>query len=225
MSMYPEIIYGWCLLRILHFISSLQRHRPSLRILIAKYDYSDAYCRIAYIASAAAQTISVHEGLAYLALRLMYDRAPNPPGWTLVSEVVTDLANEISQCDERDPVTLHNPVQPIAPTPIFVPDPTSQLARAEQMSVVPAPILRGKVDGFIDDLILVFWDTDGNVDRLPHAVPLAMYVTSRPHAGDDNEPLPRRDILSIPKLKNEERERTNYTGFRLRSQSFRSNES
>ena len=60
MSMYPEMIYGWCLLRILHFISSLRWHRPSLRILIAKYDYSNAYRRIAHSANAAAQTISVH---------------------------------------------------------------------------------------------------------------------------------------------------------------------
>ncbi|KAI2502401.1 hypothetical protein MHU86_12058 [Fragilaria crotonensis] len=30
-----------------------------------------------------------------------------------------------------------------------------------------------------------------------------MHVTSRPHAGEIREPLPRRDILSLPKLKAE----------------------
>ena len=58
----------------------------------------------------------------------------------------------------------------------------------------------GKVDGFIDDLINVFLDTPENCERQPHVVPMAMHITSRPHAGDEREPIPRRPILSIPKL-------------------------
>ena len=71
------------------------------------------------------------------------------------------------------------------------------------MAVDVPPVQLGNVDGFIDDLIHVFWDTPSNLERLPHVVPLAMFVTSRPHAGDVDEPLPRRDILSLPKLKAE----------------------
>ena len=56
------------------------------------------------------------------------------------------------------------------------------------------------MDGFIDDLINVFLDTPRNCKRQPQVVPLAMHVTSRPHAGDALEPLPRRAILSQPKL-------------------------
>ena len=58
----------------------------------------------------------------------------------------------------------------------------------------------GRVDGFIDDLINVFLDTPVNCANQPHVVPLAMHVTSRPHSGDDDEPIVRRPILSIPKL-------------------------
>lgn len=68
------------------------------------------------------------------------------------------------------------------------------------MVVVPPPPATGQVDGFIDDLINVFLDTDDNCRRQPHVVPLAVHVTSRPHAGDDIEPLPRCTLLSIKKL-------------------------
>jgi hypothetical protein len=55
------------------------------------------------------------------------------------------------------------------------------------------------MDSFIDDLIQVFLDTDKNRATQPHAVPLAVFVSNRPHAGDD-EPVPRRENLSGPKL-------------------------
>ena len=79
MSAYTEMIFGWCLPRILHFIVAIRNKFPLLRILIAKYDYSDAYRRIAHSASTAAQTIAVHAGLAYLSLRLTFGGRPNPP--------------------------------------------------------------------------------------------------------------------------------------------------
>jgi hypothetical protein len=41
MSAYPEMIYGWCLSRILHFVIALRLAFPETPILIAKYDYSD----------------------------------------------------------------------------------------------------------------------------------------------------------------------------------------
>ena len=203
MTQYPEMVYGWCLPRILHFAMSLRWHAPDRRILIAKYDYSDAYRRIAHSASAAPQTIAVHDGIGYLALRLTFGGSPNPPTWCMVSEMVTDLANEICQCEAWDPEMLRSPSQPVTPRPVYAPGPESPIAPAKRMAVVAAPIMRGKVDGFIDDLIHVFWDTPSNRERLPHAVPLAMHVTSRPHAGEATEPLPRREILSAPKLKAE----------------------
>ena len=77
------------------------------------------------------------------------------------------------------------------------------LAQVRKLAVsipVPDKGMIGRVDGFIDDLINVFLDTPENCERQPHVVPLAMHVTSRPHSGDEDEPIPRRPILSIPKL-------------------------
>ena len=79
MSAYKEMIFGWCLPRILHFIVAIRIAFPLLGILIAKYDYSDAYHRIAHSASAAAQTIAAHAGITYLALRLTFGGGTEPP--------------------------------------------------------------------------------------------------------------------------------------------------
>ena len=202
MSAYAEMIYGWCLPRIIHYTLALRQKFPWLRILICKYDYSDAYRRIAHSASAAAQTIAIHNGMAFLSLRLTFGGSPNPPTWCLFSEMVTDLANEISQCTEWDPEELFSPAQPTTPEPRRLAD-TIPLATCRPMAVA-IPIadtgMIGRVDGFIDDLINVFLNTPSNCARQPHVVPLAMHVTSRPHAGDGAEPIPRRPILSIPKL-------------------------
>jgi hypothetical protein len=84
MDAYVEMIYGWCLSRIIHSIVSLRLQYPRSRILAAKYDYSDAYKRIAHHPSAAVQTIgtvniSNEERIAIINLRLSFGGSPNPP--------------------------------------------------------------------------------------------------------------------------------------------------
>jgi hypothetical protein len=44
MGQYAEMIYGWCLLHIIHFIVALHLAHLDKRIFLAKYDFSDAYC-------------------------------------------------------------------------------------------------------------------------------------------------------------------------------------
>ena len=198
MSAYTEMIFGWCLPRILHFIVAIRNEFPRLLILIAKYDYSDAYRRIAHSASAAAQTIAIHAGLEYLSLRLTFGGAANPPTWCLLSEMVTDLANEINQCKDWEPDLLHSPAQPTLPSPRRLPSTVPiALGRKLAVDIQMSGDRIGRVYGFIDDLINVFADTPANCRMQPHVVPLAMHVTSRPHAGDTHEPTTRRPLLSL----------------------------
>ena len=202
MMAYAEMIYGWCLPRILHYLVALRLAYPSIIIFICKYDYSDAYRRIAHNSSAAVQTLAIHAGLAYLALRLTYGGTPNPPTWCNFSEIVTDLANEISSCLEWTPDATRSPAQPVAPPPMRLSASIPfQAGRAMAVEIpTPGPNV-GRVDGFIDDLINTFLDTPENCRRQPHVVPLAsMHVTSRPHAGDGAEPIIRRPLLSMSKL-------------------------
>ena len=81
----------------------------------------------------------------------------------------------------------------------MVPDPqrlpgTLTLGQGRKLAVlIPIDDERpGRVDDFIDDLINVFVDTPANCRIQPHVVPLAIHITSRPHAGDDSEPIIRR---------------------------------
>ena len=200
MAAYAEMVYGWCLPRIIHFIVALRLQNPTLLILISKYDYSDAYRRIAHSATAAAQTIAINGATAFLSLRLTFGGSPNPLTWCMFSELVTDLANEIGQCNKWDPAECRSPAQPMTPDPLRLPA-SVPIAQARRMAVhIPPTKAGGRVDRFIDDLINVFLDTPANCQRHPNIVPLAMHLTSRPHAGDNAEPIPHRPILSIPKL-------------------------
>ena len=81
MDEYPAMIYGWCLMRCIHFVVALRLRFPKEPILISKYDLSDAYRRIAHRASSAVQTILVQGMVAYIFLRLSFGGAPNPPVW------------------------------------------------------------------------------------------------------------------------------------------------
>jgi hypothetical protein len=199
MEAYPKMIYGWCLLQILNFIAALRVAHPTERIFITKYDYSDEYHRIAHTASAAIQSVGLFGGIAFIALQLTFGGSPNPPTWCLFSEMVTNLANELLLCTNWDPAKVHNPDQPITPAP-KIRGPHSTIAPAKSLAVgIPLPVT-SQVDGFIDDLICVFLNTRDNLQRAPHAVPLAMHVTSRPHDGEKHEPIKRRNILLLPKL-------------------------
>jgi hypothetical protein len=100
MTAYPEMIYRWCIPRILHYIIALWLAFPDTPVLIAKYDYSDAYRRVAHSATAVAQTISTCNDYAYIYNRLTFGGSPNPPTWCNFSEIVTNLPNEISQCKD-----------------------------------------------------------------------------------------------------------------------------
>ncbi len=198
MSRYPEMIFGWCLPRIIHFVVALRIAYPTSRILIAKYDFSDAYRRINHSARAAVQSIIVFTAIAFLALRLSFGGSPNPPTWCSFSEMVTDLSNEIPLCNDWDSTTLRSPGQPTTPVPKILDD-SVPFTCGRSLAVAIPTTVTARTDSFIDDLVRVFLDTTENRETQPHAVPLAIFVANRPHAGDA-EPVPRRENLSGPKL-------------------------
>jgi hypothetical protein len=95
-----------------HLVVSLRLSHPGQRIFIAKYDYSNAYRRIAHAARAASQSTSIIDRVAYVALRLTFGGSLNLPTWCLFSEMVTHLAKEIYCCSPWNPADLHSPAQP-----------------------------------------------------------------------------------------------------------------
>jgi hypothetical protein len=154
MTKYPEMVYGWCFGRVVHFVVALRAEHPDSWIFIAKYDFSDAYRRVAHTARAAEQTILVMGRVAYVMLRLAFGGSPNPPAWCAFSEMVTDLANEIPLCSSWDPTRIRSPAQKKTPSPRELPH-YIPLSRACPTAVRVPTSVTATTDCFIDDLILV----------------------------------------------------------------------
>jgi hypothetical protein len=171
---------------------ALRLAHPGKRILVAKFDFSDAYRRICHAASAMVKSIVVAAGIAYLALRLTFGGSPNPPTWCSVSEMLTDLANELPLCAGWEPVD--DPLQSFDTLDDDVP-----FGVARPMAYRIPTGFTSRCDCFVDDVVQVFLDTLENRRRLPSVVLFVANVFFRPHAGPD-EPIPRRPIFSPEKL-------------------------
>ena len=197
MDAYPAMVYGWCLMRIIHFIVALRIRFPKESILISKYDFSDAYRRVAHKATSAVQTILIYANLAYISLRLSFGGAANPPAWCGFSEMVCDLSNELTMMEEWDPDVLFSPTQPTIPKPIYL-DKSIPFAQGREMAVEVHTTSFGRGDAFIDDIIKVFLARPDVIKKNAASAPLALHVSMRPLAAD--EPIPRKESLSIPKL-------------------------
>ena len=201
MSQYPHMIYGWALLRIITYIVALRRAFPNKKILISKYDLSDAYRRIANGFKAAAETILVAGHIAFIMLRLCFGASVNPPVWCSLSEMVTDLSNELPLIKGWNPDELHHPMQPEVPEPEYLDESIPITAAKEMVVDVPTTTL-GRGDCFIDDIIKVFLDTADAIKRHASSALLAIFVSIRPFAGK-KETVPRKEVVSLEKWKAE----------------------
>ena len=205
MELYPEMVYGWCLRRVIHFVVHLRVSHPGVPIFISKFDYSDAYRRVSHAGSAAAQTILVVGDIAYLMLRLAFGGSPNPPCFCAFSEALTDLANELSSSEFEPGDFIIPTVEQKHLVPVPYPNEDDHFRPGIPSAFEITSSLDTRKDCFIDDIINVFLGTEKNLIREGHTVPLAVHLLSRPHSGDDNEPVPRRPLLSPEKLKAEGR--------------------
>ena len=222
MSLYPDMVYGWCFSRLLHYTAALRNKHPGGKIYIAKYDYSDAYKRISQSAKAAAATVVRFGDVAYVYLRMAFGGAPNPAGFSGFSETLTDLATELA-------MSSYSPQKGASPAvqPEYLEVRNSEVKGAATMNaILPAlevPVtLDSARDCFIDDVIDVYLDTPANRVREGHLVQMAVHLMSRPHAGDAAEPVPRRPLLGPAKLEAEGRgsERQIVLGWEIRTREF-----
>jgi hypothetical protein len=223
MSDYPDMVYGWCMPRVLHFLAALRSRNPGERIFISKYDYSDAYKRISQTAETAAATVIRLDGTAYVCLRMVFGGSPNPAGFSGFSETLTDLANELAGSDYDPSVQGTSPsVKPNLL--IFREDEEGEInpAKMPAFEVETGERRSSHRDCFIDDIIDCHLDTRENRIRSPHFVQMAVHVMSRPHAGDDVEPVPRRPLLGPEKLEAEGRssERQVVLGWEIQTRRF-----
>ena len=192
-----ELIYGHAILRILHYIHSLRAKYPNIAILIGKFDIKAAYRRLHLWGHSAAASSTVVNNIGYISLRLTFGGSPCPPLWCEVSELATDLANDLLECEDWDYNKVHSIHQKKIPkTSVLKED--IPFGQAKQADVAVPPQKCGKIDSYVDDLITVALNMDQIAIKAANAVPLALEILGRPVS--HQEPVPRDELLSIIKL-------------------------
>ena len=197
-----DVMYGKCILRIIHDIVVKRRDFPTKRIFLQKVDYKSAYRRGHLSAEAALQTVTqcVERDLAFIYLRLTFGGAANPSLWGDFAEPITDLANAILESDNWDPLKLYSPLQAEVP-PIERLKADLPFASAHPLSVDIHPSSKPKADIYIDDTTTVTVELGDNCIRAERAVLLAIEIVARKFCKSD--PIKRDHLISISKLKAE----------------------
>ena len=222
MGRYTDMVYGWCFQRILHYLAALRSTHPNKKIYMSKFDNSDAYKRISQCPHATAMTAVRFGRIAYFCWRMVFGGSPNPAGFSCFSETLTDLANEIAMSGYQPHMGRSDTVQPSHLVTKEVEERGAPIETAIKPALVVSTKLTSYRDCFIDDIIDCHLDTPTNIERAPHIVQLAVQAMSRPHAGGQREPVPRRPLLGPDKLEAEGRssERQIVLGWEIRTRAF-----
>jgi hypothetical protein len=133
-------------------------------------------------------------------LRLTFGGSPYPNEFCLVSELCTDLANDILHCPEWDPKILKSPHAHRLSSPWLL-DESIPFGQAKELDIEIPTGDWGRVDDFIDDGIVIIPDLGDNKNRAVTALLLAIHTICHPL--DNNEKISREDCLSLSKLENE----------------------
>ena len=215
----PQCMFGYCLLRLIHYIAALCQSFPSTPILIQKVDWKSAYKRIHLHPSTAIQCCSTFDSITLIPLRAIFGGSPCPSEWGIISETTTDLANYILNHTDWNPADLRSPNQhQIAPPKIL---PISTPFGQTQRMMVSIPIETiGKANVYIDDTITVALHSTENDPRASAVVPPAIHTIGRPLL--QKEPITRTDLMCLRKLLAEGRleEEKNILGWNINTRSF-----
>lgn len=210
--------YGHAFRRFIHGIHDIRRRHPSTKIWMNKTDLDAAYRRIHANASAAVTCITAIEEIAYLTIRLPFGASPAPTKFSLVSDMIGDLAIDIALCESWNPEELRSSFNLDFP-PIQVHD-SIPFAEADPLAVsLPPRDIVG--DNFIDDLFQGCVDMADNTERIKHAVPLALECVFKPT--NPLDACPRNKIINMSKHEAEGRleERKVILGWLIDTHRFR----
>lgn len=195
-----DCFYGHCMMRILHGIHIMRLNQPFIRILMLKLDLDAAYRRLHVTARMALLTITVIQKIAYILLRLPFGVANGPNDYSLISEPIFDLTNDVLRDPTFDPTDLHSPLQSEFEAPASTYDDSTPFEPARPL-FVDVPFFWAMADGYIDDIITIVLDVGGWLKKAVNAAPLVIHSMFRPT--DAADLLPRNEPISIRKLKGE----------------------
>lgn len=188
--------YGRALMRHIHGIVNLRRRHPTTRILQTKIDWKSAYRRAHYHPRTAVQSIIAFGSFLLMALRMTFGGAANPSQWSDISEVATDLSNDLVRDEGWDANEFLSPHQQLIGDSIQYVSDEIPFAPAAELAVQLPDDDHPKADCYIDDMFSHFLEQDAI--KGSRIIPFVLHLLSRPI--DAGESLMRDDVLSISKF-------------------------
>jgi len=230
----PACQYGHAILRFLHLVHHIRLQHPNQRILMCKSDIDKAYRRLHTTPRIAAKCMTAWSTnidkdetqqeafIGLLLTRLPFGSSPAPAEFSICSDTIFDLANDLLHCTLWDPTALPSPYDADLPAPEHLPNDTP-FGDALPVDVHLPPSQKAGVEGYIDDGIVAVLDapiTKRMVERARQALAMANHLVFRPQAHD--EPITRPDAQCIRKLKAEGRlqETIIFLGWHINSRSL-----
>jgi hypothetical protein len=192
----PNIMYSYVLLRLIHYICSLRQRHPNTKIYICKVDLDSAYRRCHLSTDTAQESLTVYDGILFMALRMTFGGAPCPSLWGYISETLADVCNSLINNNYWDHNELYDSLSDSLLPPLNLPESDPYNPTLPMTVEVPTNDL-GKVDVYIDDTIRITPDLNDNCLRVSKAIPLAIHSLSRPL--DHSDKIPRKGIISMKK--------------------------
>ena len=192
-----QCLFGYCLLRVIHYIVALRRDFPNTPILIQKLDWKSAYHRAHLNWSTAIQCCSIYNQYVLIPLRAVFGGSPCPSEWSIVSETTADLANMFLSHPDWNPDDTFSPTQLEIPPPEFDTQDTP-FTPAQEIMVPINTKTKSQTDVYIDDMITVCLAQENIIRRAEAAVPLAIHTIGRPV--HESEPIHRCNLLCFRKL-------------------------
>ena len=198
-SVLIDLVYGWCLDRLIHQMVALRRDHPETRILICKFDWGSAYRRINGDGTLVAGSITTDADgeFANILLRLSFGGKPHPALFSTMSEAACDFCNDLVDLKDWHPDKLNSPLQRLM-GPIQRADDSIPFAQGKELAVDVEPRPEGFHDVYLDDMVQLFLDQPETVKRASGIVPFVLHAMVRPTS--DDEPIPRNDILAEDKM-------------------------
>lgn len=196
-------MFGYAILRIIHYILHLRKMHSDKKILLRKDDLKSAYKRChldAISAKRSAIRVKIRElVLLLISLRLPFGGAPGPSEFGVLSDIIADTTNDLYRCEDWDPKELRSDFVEKVPDPIYM-DEDIPFAQPREMCVDFPEEDYCKADVFIDDIISMGVDVGDNVEKLKAAPSTILHAIC--HKSDETF-LPRDDIISEMKNKEE----------------------
>jgi hypothetical protein len=142
---------------------------------------------------------------SFVALRMPFGGSPNPSLWSDVSEVVTDLANDLVRRSDWDPTRHHSPHQPLLESDRAKDDHADGVLGREGFMCphffAPNYLIEdilSRFDCYLDDIFGAFYGCDKA--RSAAAIPMALHIVGRPNDTSNGDSFPRDKLLSLSKF-------------------------